>query len=281
MTKLANYKTLVHNATCIRKNVIESIYRAQSGHPGGSLSCAEILSCLYGEILHIDPCDPAWPHRDRFILSKGHAAPAYYAALALAGYFPLAELSHLRQFDSILQGHPCMKKIPGVDFSSGSLGQGLSAANGMALAAKANGDHYRVYCLVGDGELDEGQVWEAAMTSAHYRLDNLLLFIDHNGLQIDGTVSDVMDCSPIAPRFRAFGWNVLEIDGHSIPEILSAAEAAAAMPGAPTAVICKTVKGKGVSYMENQVGWHGRAPDAEQYAAAMMELSSPEEVRWQ
>ncbi len=257
----------------MRKLVIEGIYSAKSGHPGGSLSICDILATLFFKEMNIDAKNAKNPDRDRFVLSKGHTAPAYYAALALKGFFPVEDIKTLRKVDSYLQGHPCMNKIPGVDMSTGSLGQGLSAANGMAIAGKVDKKDYRVYCVCGDGEIQEGQIWEAAMTSAHYKLDNLTAFIDVNGLQIDGTTEEVMSLGSVADKFKAFGWNVLEIDGHNFDEIEGAIAAAKACKGMPTAVISKTVKGKGVSFMENQVGFHGAAPSDEQYEIAMKELN--------
>lgn len=265
-------------ANRMRQLIVEGVYSAQSGHPGGSLSISEILSVLFFDEMNRDPKVPADPDRDRFVLSKGHAAPALYAALAVRGYFPEEDMKTLRQIDSHLQGHPSLGKTPGVDMSSGSLGQGLSAANGMALNAKAKGLGYRVYCVCGDGEMQEGQIWEAIMTAAHYKLDNLVLFVDNNGLQIDGKVSDVMNDLPMAQRLAAFGWNTLEIDGHDVEAIGEALAKARETKGAPTAIVCRTVKGKGVSYMEDQVGWHGSAPNAEQYEIAVAELKKEEEV---
>ncbi|OOB78430.1 MAG: transketolase [Epulopiscium sp. Nuni2H_MBin001] len=256
----------------LRRRVIESIYHAKSGHPGGSLSICDILAVLYFDEMNIDPTNPHDPDRDRLVLSKGHAAPALYAALALKGFFPIENLNTLRKVDSDMQGHPCMNKIAGVDMSTGSLGQGLSIANGMALAAKYDKKDYRVYVICGDGEIQEGQIWEAAMSCAHYKLDNLTLFIDLNGLQIDGTTNEVMSIGPIDKKFEAFGFNVLSIDGHNEHEIKSAIASAKKCKGKPTAVICKTVKGKGVSFMEDEVGFHGSAPNEEQYKLAMKEL---------
>lgn len=267
-----NYERLRQFATEIRCLALEGIHAAQSGHTGGSLSIAEILAVLYGKQMNIDPEQPANPNRDRLVLSKGHAAPAYYAALALKGYFPTADMKTLRQVGSHLQGHPSMVKTKGVDMSSGSLGQGLSAANGMALAGKYDKNGYRVYCICGDGELQEGQIWEAAMTAAHYKLDNLTLFVDNNGLQIDGYVKDVMNDLPIGEKFRAFGWNVLAVDGHDAAAIDQVVEQARRCHGMPTVIVAKTIKGKGVSFMENQAGWHGAAPDDKQYEQAVAEL---------
>lgn len=271
---------LKRKAREIRKLIIESVYRAQSGHPGGALSISEMMSVLFFEKMRIDPERKDAPDRDRFVLSKGHGAPAYYAALALRGYFPPEDMKTLRQIGSYLQGHPAIHKIPGVDMSTGSLGQGLSAANGMAINGKAKGLPYRVYCICGDGEMQEGEIWEAIMTAAHYGLDNLTLFVDCNGLQIDGAVKDVMNDLPMVPRLTAFGWNAVEIDGHNIEAIRRALVLAEETKGRPTAIVCRTVKGKGVSYMENQAGWHGSAPNKEQYEQAMAELSDAEEVEY-
>lgn len=256
----------------MRQLVVDAVYHAQSGHPGGSLSICDILAVLFFEEMNLSPEQAEAPDRDYFVLSKGHAAPAYYAALALKGFFPKEEMANLRKIDSFLQGHPARGKVPGVDMSTGSLGQGLSAANGMAMAAKADGRPCRVYCVCGDGELQEGQIWEAAMTAAHYQLDHLTLFVDCNGLQLDGRVENIMNAAPIPAKFAAFGWNVLEIDGNDVASVYAAVELAKRVEKKPTAIICKTVKGKGVSFMENQVGWHGSAPNDEQYAAAMREL---------
>ncbi len=258
----------------VRKGIIEGTFNAKSGHPGGSLSIAEILTYLYFKEMNIDPQNPAKEGRDRFVLSKGHAAPALYSVMAQRGYFPVEELKTLRKSNSRLQGHPSMNYLPGVDISSGSLGQGISAACGMALGAKLKGDAFRVYVVLGDGEIEEGQVWEAAMYANAKKLDNLVAFVDNNNLQIDGTVEEVNSPYPIPEKFAAFGWNVIEIDGHSFDEIENALNAARACKGKPTAVIAKTVKGKGVSYMENQVNWHGSAPNAEQYETAMKELDA-------
>jgi len=255
---------LESKAKRIRSHVLRATAAARSGHPGGSLSAADILTALYFKVMKIDPKDPEWPDRDRFVLSKGHAAPALYAALAEAGFFPEEELLTLRKFGSRLQGHPSMKHTPGVEMSTGSLGQGLSAANGMALAAKLDKRPTRVYVLLGDGELQEGQVWEAAMTAAHRKLDNLMAFVDYNGLQIDGSILEVKSLTHISDRWRAFGWHVIEIDGHDIKAICSACEEARATKGRPTAVVARTVKGKGVPFMENDVDWHGKAPSPEQ-----------------
>ena len=258
----------------IRMGVIEGTFCAKSGHPGGSLSIAEDLAYLYWKEMRVDPKNPGWEDRDRLVLSKGHCAPALYAALALKGYFPWDELKSLRHTGALLQGHPDMKHISGVDMSTGSLGQGISAACGMALAAKIDGKDSRVYAILGDGEIEEGQVWEAAMFAAHYKLDNLCAIVDNNNLQIDGTVEEVMSPYPITDKFAAFGWNVITIDAHDFDQIEAAMNAAKAVKGKPTILVQKSVKGKGVSFMENQVSWHGAAPNAEQYETAMAELNA-------
>lgn len=263
---------LAEKARQIRVDAVKSIHAAKSGHPGGALSIADILAYLYFEEMNVDPKDPKKADRDRLVLSKGHACPALYAALAEKGFFPKEELLSLRKYGSMLQGHPDMKHIPGVDMSTGSLGQGISAACGMALSGKISGEKYRVYAILGDGEIEEGQVWEAAMFAHHYSLDNLCAFIDFNDLQVDGTVEEVIDPTPIDEKFKAFGWNVVVIDGHDLDEIEKAVENAKATSGQPTAIVAKTVKGKGVSYMENSVGWHGKAPNDEEFAVAMKEL---------
>lgn len=268
-----NIDELSNLAKDIRIDIVKMITEAKSGHPGGSLSIVEILTTLYFDEMRIDPANPKWENRDRFVLSKGHAAPALYAVLAHRGYFPKETLMQLRKGGSILQGHPDMKRTPGVDMSTGSLGQGLSAANGMALAAKLDKADWRVYAIVGDGEIQEGQIWEAAMTSAHYKLDNLTLFVDHNGLQIDGANEEVMNVSPIGEKFKAFGWNVLTINGHSYDEIKAALVLAKATKNKPTVIVAETQKGRGVSFMEDQVGWHGKAPTKEECAKAVAELS--------
>lgn len=255
-----------------RRRVVEMIYHAGSGHPGGSLGATEILVGLYfGEMNH-RPDEPRWPDRDRFVLSKGHICPVYYAVLGEAGYFSTEILNSLRTLGSPLQGHPCMLKTVGVDMSSGSLGQGLSIGNGMALAGKLDGRDYRVYVLMGDGEVQEGQVWEAAMSAAHYKLDNVCAILDYNNLQIDGKVSEVMEIVPLKSKWEAFGWHVIEIDGHSFKEIFDALDEARAAAGKPTIIIAHTTKGKGVSFMENAVEYHGKAPDEEGYKQAMAEL---------
>lgn len=265
-------KMLEEKARQIRRHVISMLGAAGSGHPGGSLSAADIVTALYFKVMRVDAQNSRWPDRDRFVLSKGHAAPVLYAALAEKGFFPLDELNGLRKLGSPLQGHPDMRKVPGVEMSTGSLGQGLSAASGMALAGKLDGKDYRVYVLLGDGELQEGQVWEAAMAASHYGLDNLTAFIDYNGFQIDGPVEEVMSIDPVAEKWRAFGWHVISIDGHDFGQILKAVEEAGTA-GRPTAVVAKTVKGKGVSFMENQVDWHGVAPKGEQIDQALAELA--------
>ncbi len=256
----------------IRRDIITMLEESKSGHPGGSLSATEILTYLYFKEMNIDPKDPQKRDRDRFVLSKGHGAPVLYAALANRGYFDKSELMKLRKIDSMLQGHPDMKGTPGVDMSTGSLGQGLSAANGMALAGRLDNLDYRVFVLIGDGELQEGQIWEAAMTAAHYKLDHVTAFLDHNHLQIDGLNEEVKGVEPVDKKWEAFGWNVIKINGHSLEEIESAVEAAKLVKGKPTMIIAETVKGKGVSYMENQAGWHGVTPNAEQAKLAMCEL---------
>lgn len=265
---------LAKKANDVRRGIIEGVYAAGCGHPGGSLSIAEIITYLYFEEMNVKPEDPKWAGRDRLVLSKGHTAPALYAALAEKGFFPVEELKTLRKTDSRLQGHPDMKHIPGVDMSTGSLGLGISAACGMALSAKVSGDSYRVYTIVGDGESEEGQVWEAAMFAAHYKLDNLCMVLDWNGLQIDGPVAEVMNPTPHDEKLAAFGWNVISIDGHDLDAIDAAFQKAKECKGKPTAIIAKTVKGKGVSFMENQVGWHGKAPKEDEYNTAMAELSA-------
>lgn len=267
-------KTLKNAAVDIRIGAIEGTFNAKSGHPGGSLSIAEILAYLYWKEMNIDPKDPKKDDRDRLVLSKGHAAPALYSALAYRGYFPVEDLKTLRKSDSYLQGHPNMNYVPGVDMSTGSLGQGISAAVGMALGSKFSGDKFRVYTILGDGEIEEGQVWEAAMFASAKKLDNLCVIVDNNNLQIDGTIEDVNSPYPIDEKFSSFGFNVINVNGHCFKELEQAFEAAKACKGRPTAIIARTVKGKGVSFMENQVSWHGSAPNAEQYAQAMEELKA-------
>ena len=259
-------------STEIRKDIVKMLTESASGHPGGSLSATDIMTVLFFKEMNIDPNNEKDPNRDRFVLSKGHAAPVLYSTLARRGYFPVEELSTLRKFKSRLQGHPSIQYLPGIDMSTGSLGQGISAAVGMALAGKIDKKDYRVYTILGDGELEEGQVWEASMCAAHYKLNNLTAFIDFNGLQIDGDITKVMNPCPIDKKFEAFGWNVLVIDGHNYEEIIDAIEKAKECKDKPTAVVCKTIKGKGVSFMENQAEWHGIAPSREQCEAALKEL---------
>ncbi len=261
-------------ATKERLLLLEGIFNAKAGHPGGSLSIAELMAYLYNVEMKIDAANPKWEDRDRFVLSKGHAAPALYATLALKGFFPTEDMKTLRKADSYLQGHPSMKCVPGVDMSTGSLGQGVSAAVGMALAAKLDNKDFRVYTILGDGEIEEGQVWEAAMFANAKKLDNLVVIVDNNNLQIDGTVEEVNSPYPIPEKFTAFGFNTIEIDGNNFDEIEAALENAKACKGKPTAIVAKTVKGKGVSYMENQVNWHGAAPNEELYNQAVTELTA-------
>ncbi len=270
----AKLEMLKEKALNIRLGALEGIHAAASGHPGGSLAIADILAYLYFSEMNVDPKKPADPNRDRLVLSKGHTAPALYAALAEKGYFEKDMLKTLRKFGSVLQGHPDMKHIPGIDMSTGSLGQGFSAACGIALAGKLDGKDYRVYSILGDGESEEGQIWEAAMFGAHYKLDNLVAIVDNNGLQIDGRVTEVMNPTPLDEKFAAFGWNVINIDGHNFDQIADALAEAREVKGKPTAIIAKCVKGKGVSYMEDQVGWHGSAPKDDQYEAAVAELKA-------
>ena len=265
---------LKKTAAQVRLGVLEAVHAASSGHPGGSLSIADIITYLYFEEMRVDPANPKWEGRDRFVLSKGHTAPALYAVLAEKGFFPREELKGLRQVDSFLQGHPDMKGTPGVDMSTGSLGLGFSTACGMALAAKIDGKDYRTYAIVGDGESEEGQIWEAAMFAAHYKLDNLCVVFDWNGLQIDGPVAEVMNPTPFDKKLDAFGFNVICIDAHDFDAIEAAFEQAKTVKGKPTAIIAKSTKGKGVSFMENQVGWHGSAPNDEQYAIAVAEIKA-------
>ncbi len=264
---------LEKTANEVRKGIVTSVHSAKAGHPGGSLSAADVFTYLYFEEMNIDPKDPKNPDRDRFVLSKGHTAPGYYSVLAHRGYFPVEELTTLRQIGSPLQGHPCMQHLPGIDMSSGSLGQGVSAAAGMALAGKIDGKSYRVYTLLGDGELQEGEVWEAAMFAGHRKLDNLVVIVDNNGLQIDGNIADVCSPYPIDKKFEAFNFHVINVaDGNDMQQLADAFAEARTVRGMPTAIIMKTVKGKGVSFMENEVGWHGKAPNDEQYAIAMADL---------
>lgn len=259
-------------ANKIRRDAVLAVYSAKSGHPGGSLSIADLLALLYFEVMNIDPKNPKMENRDRFVLSKGHTAPALYSALALRGFFPEEDIKTFRHIDSYLQGHPDMNKVPGVDMSTGSLGQGVSAAGGMALAAKLDGKDYRVYTVLGDGELEEGQVWEQAMFAAHYKLDNMTAFIDFNGLQIDGDITEVMNPTPIDKKFEAFGWHTIVTDAHDFDKLAAAIDEAKTTKGKPTAVIMKSVKGKNVSFMENNAAWHGSAPNEEQFKAATAEL---------
>ncbi|TLN13137.1 transketolase [bacterium] len=274
----AKIRELAGKAKAIRRHIIQMVGEAGSGHPGGSLSAADIVTALYFHEMRTDPQNPKWPDRDRFVLSKGHAAPVLYAALAEKGFFPVDELMSLRKINSRLQGHPSMKHLPGVEMSTGSLGQGLSAANGMALAGKLDGRDYRVYALLGDGEVEEGQIWEAAMAAAHYKLDNIIAFLDHNGLQIDGPITEVMSPEPLADKWRAFGWAVQEIDGHDLGQILDALTKARAVKGQPSMIVAKTVKGKGVCYMENVADWHGTAPNVDQVCEALAGLGEVDET---
>ncbi|MBP3474996.1 MAG: transketolase [Lachnospiraceae bacterium] len=268
MNKLELQKT----ANEVRKGIVTAVHSAKAGHPGGSLSAADIFTYLYFEEMNIDPKDSKKADRDRFVLSKGHTAPGLYSTLANRGYFPVEDLKTLRHLGSYLQGHPCMQETPGVDMSSGSLGQGISAAVGMALAAKLDNKDFRTYTLLGDGEIQEGQVWEAAMFAGHRKLDNLVVIVDNNGLQIDGKIDDVCSPYPIDKKFEAFNFHVINIDGNDFDQIDAAFKEAKATKGMPTAIICKTVKGKGVSYMENNAGWHGKAPNDDEYATAMADL---------
>lgn len=268
---ILNLKRISNN---VRKSIVEEVYSAQSGHPGGALSCADILTVLYFNQMNIDPEKKDDSNRDRLVLSKGHASAALYAVLAERGYFSKDELKGFRKLGSMLQGHPDMKHIPGVDMTAGSLGQGLSVANGMAISSKLDERGFRVYCIVGDGEIEEGQIWEAAMASAHYKLDNLCLVVDNNNLQIDGKVSDVMSVYPLKEKFEAFGFEVLEVDGNDIDELITVFDKAKTVKGKPTAIIAKTIKGKGVSFMEDKADWHGKAPNDEEYKTAIEDLSA-------
>ena len=270
--KKIEIKNLEEISRNIRRNIIEMVYSASSGHPGGSLSITDILTVLYFHEMNVNINNPKDEDRDRLVLSKGHCSPALYAVLAEKGYFPKEDLKTFRKIDSYLQGHPDMKKIPGVDMSSGSLGQGLSVSNGMALAGKLDKKDYRVYCVMGDGEIEEGEVWEAAMTSSHYKLDNLCVIVDNNNLQIDGKINEVMSPYPIDKKFESFGFNVININGHDFNEIITALETAKKIKEKPTVIIAKTIKGKGISYMENEASWHGKAPNEEQYNIAIEEL---------
>lgn len=269
---LNNLQELKSMAKIIRADIVSMLTESASGHPGGSLSATDIVTTLFFKEMNIDPKNPQNPDRDRFVLSKGHAAPVLYSALARKGFFPPEELNTLRKINTRLQGHPSMRYLPGIDMSTGSLGQGISAAVGMALAGKLDKKDYRVYTILGDGELEEGQVWEASMSAAHYNLDNLTAFIDFNGLQIDGNTEDVMNPSPIDKKFEAFGWNVMVINGHNYDEIIDAIEKAKNTKNKPTAIVCKTIKGKGVSFMENEASWHGTAPSKEQCEIALKEI---------
>lgn len=270
----AKKKELKILACKVRMGIIEGVFNAKSGHPGGSLSIADIMTYLYFNEMNVKPEEPKWEDRDRIVLSKGHTAPALYAAMAHKGFFPIDELKTLRKSDSRLQGHPSIKYLDGIDMSTGSLGQGISAAVGMALGGKIQGKDFRVYCPLGDGEIEEGQVWEAAMFAGNHNLDNLVAIVDNNNLQIDGTIEEVNSPYPIKEKFEAFGWNVIEINGHCFAEIDKAFTAAKECKGKPTCIVAKTTKGKGVSFMENQVSWHGSAPNKEQYDVAMAELNA-------
>ena len=272
--KITSIDALEKIANDIRKDIIEEVYTAQSGHPGGSLSCADILTVLYFNQMNINPQKPKAEGRDRFVLSKGHCSPALYATLARKGYFNKEILKTFRRIGSNLQGHPDMNKVDGVDMTTGSLGQGLSAAVGMALASKIDGAGCRVYCLIGDGEIDEGQIWEAAMTASKKKLDNLCVILDNNGLQLETSIEEVIDPTSIHDKFASFGFNVIECNGHSISGLIDAFESARMKKGMPTLVIAKTIKGKGVSFMENEIGWHGKAPNEEEYNKAIEELDS-------
>lgn len=267
-----NKLELMKTANEVRKGIVTAVHSAKAGHPGGSLSAADIFTYLYFEEMNVDAKDPKNPDRDRFVLSKGHTAPGLYSVLAQKGYFPIEDLKTLRHTGSYLQGHPDMKHIPGVDMTSGSLGQGISAAVGMAIAGKLQGKDYRVYTLLGDGEIQEGQVWEAAMLAGHKKLDNLVVIVDNNNLQIDGAITEVNSPYPIDKKFEAFNFHVINIDGNDFDQIEAALKEARTVKGRPTAIIAKTLKGKGVSFMENQVGWHGKAPNDEEYEIAMKDL---------
>lgn len=270
--KITDIKELEEKAKEVRKGIIEEVYSNKSGHPGGSLSITDIMTVLYFNQMKIDEKNPKWEDRDRLVLSKGHCSPALYSCLANRGFFGIETLKTFRNINSNLQGHPDMNKVPGVDMTSGSLGQGLSSANGMAIAGKLDNKDYRVYCILGDGEIEEGQVWEAAMASSKYKLDNLCVIVDNNNLQIDGTIEEVMSSYPIDEKFKSFGFQVINIDGHNIQEIIDAFDVAKNVKEKPTCMIAKTIKGKGVSFMENQVGWHGKAPNEEQYRLAIKNL---------
>ena len=267
-------KALAAAAYKARLLAVDAVFTAASGHPGGSMSCLDALTTLYFNEMNIDPADPRNPDRDRFVLSKGHCSPALYSVLAERGFFPIEDLKLFRSIKGHYSGHPDMVNVPGVDMSTDSLGQGLSAAVGMALAAKHNGKAYRTYAILGDGEIAEGQIWEAVMAAAKWKLDNLCIFVDLNGLQIDGRTADVMPTDPVDAKFKAFNWNVISIDGHDFDQILAALAQARELKGAPTAIVMKTTKGKGISFMENQAGWHGKAPNEEQFATAKAELEA-------
>lgn len=270
--KITEINELEKIAKKVRRGILEQVYTAQSGHPGGSLSIADILTVLYFNEMNVDEKDSKWEDRDRLVLSKGHCSPALYSCLANKGFFEEDELKNFRNIEGKLQGHPDMNKVPGVDMTTGSLGQGLSAANGMAIAGKMDNKDYRVYCVLGDGEIEEGQIWEAAMAANKYKLDNLCVIVDNNNLQIDGTIEEVMSSYPIDEKFKSFGFQVINIDGHDIEEIMKAFEVARNIKEKPTCIIAKTIKGKGISFMENQVGWHGKAPNEEQFRQAIEEL---------
>ena len=272
MEKITEINELEKKAKEIRKGIIESVYKAKSGHPGGSLSIAELMSVLYFNEMNIDEKNPKWEERDRFVLSKGHCSPALYSCLAERGFFSKDLLATLRKIDSNLQGHPDMNKIPGVDMTTGSLGQGLSAATGMAIAGKLDNKNYRVYTILGDGEIEEGQIWEAAMSASHYKLDNLCVIVDKNDLQIDGRTEEVMSSAPLGEKFKSFGFEVIEIAGNNVVEIINAFEKAKTIKNRPTCIIAQTIKGKGVSFMEDKAEWHGKAPNEEQYNLAIEEL---------
>lgn len=272
MEKIVDVSKLEEIAKLVRRGIIEAVYNGKSGHPGGSLSIADIMTVLYFNEMNIDEKNSEWEERDRLVLSKGHCSPALYSCLAQRGYFETKELKTFRNIESKLQGHPDMNKVKGVDMTSGSLGQGLSVANGMAIAGKLDNKQYRVYAILGDGEIEEGQIWEAAMASNKYKLDNLCVIVDNNNLQIDGTIEEVMDSQPIDEKFQKFGFETITIDGHNIPEIIEALNRAKEIKGKPVCIVAKTIKGKGISFMENQVGWHGKAPNDEQYKQAMEEL---------
>ena len=272
MEEAMDIKSLEKTAAEVRCGIVKAIHNAGSGHPGGSLSAADIVTALYFDEMNVDPKDPKMKGRDKFILSKGHAGPVQYSALAVKGYYPMEDFMTLRKLGSKFQGHPDMHKVPGIEMSTGSLGQGISAAGGMALANKLDNDPGRIYVLLGDGEIQEGIVWEALMSAAHYKLDNMVAILDHNGLQIDGKNEDVMTVAPVVDKFQAFGWNVIQIDGHDFEQILDAFKQARACKGKPTMIVAETIKGKGVSFMENNAGWHGKAPDEEQTKQALAEL---------